>query len=79
MFKKWSWKGTGPSKDQKFACSDNPGQNIWTKLEKSSKTGQEKESLVSAFACFLTAICKVQALEGRLGTRLCVHLNLIFL
>ena len=37
----------------------NPGQNIWNKMEWSSKTGQEKNSLVSAFACFLTAIGKV--------------------
>ena len=36
-----------------------PGQNIWNKLKKSSKTGQEKKSLVSIFVCFLTAIAKV--------------------
>ena len=30
----------------------NPGQNIWNKLEKSSKTGMEKKSLVSISACF---------------------------
>ena len=30
------------------------------------------------FLCFLTAICKVYVLEGRLGTRLCAHPNLIF-
>ena len=33
MLKKWSWKGTRPSKDQKFVCSDNPGQNISNKME----------------------------------------------
>ena len=37
----------------------NPGQNIWNKMEQFSKTGQEKESLVSVFVCFLTAIRKV--------------------
>ena len=37
----------------------NPEQNIWNKMEWSSKTGQEKKSLVSVFACFLTAIGKV--------------------
>ena len=37
----------------------NPGQNIWSKIEKSSKTGQIKKSLISTFACFLTAIVKV--------------------
>ena len=37
----------------------NPGQNIWNKLEKSSKTGQEKESLISTFVYFLAAFAKV--------------------
>ena len=37
----------------------NPGQNIWNKMEKSSKTGQEKKSLVSNFVCVLTANAKV--------------------
>ena len=31
MSKNRSWKGTGPSKDQKFACSDNAGQIFGTK------------------------------------------------
>ena len=30
-----------------------------TKVEKSSKIGQEKEGLISGFACFLTAVAKV--------------------
>ena len=38
---------------------DNPGQNILNKIEKSSKTGQDKKSLITTFACFLTAIAKV--------------------
>ena len=50
----------------------NPGQNIWNKIEKSSKTGQGKKSLISTFACFLTAT------EGRLGAGLCLHPNLRF-
>ena len=37
----------------------NPGQNIWHKVEKSSKAGQDFRSLLSNFACFLTAIVKV--------------------
>ena len=37
----------------------NPRQNIWNKMEKSSKTGQEEKTLVSNFECFLTAIAKV--------------------
>ena len=51
MQKNWSSKWTGWSYDQLFACSDNPGQNIWNKMEKSSTTGQEKKSL-SIFGCF---------------------------
>ena len=47
-------------------------------MDKSSKTGQEKESLVSIFACFLTAIGKVLVFEGKLGTRLCAHAGLRF-
>ena len=37
----------------------NPGQNIWNKIEKYSKIGQDKKSLISTFACFLTATTKV--------------------
>ena len=44
---------------QTFKQTYNPGQNIWNKLEKSSKIGQKKESLITTFACFLTAIAKV--------------------
>ena len=32
----------------------NSGQNIWNRLEKSSKTGQDKRTLISTFTCFLT-------------------------
>ena len=37
----------------------NAGQNIWDIIEKSSKTGQDKKSLTSTFACLLTAAAKV--------------------
>ena len=37
----------------------NPEQNIWNKIEKFSKTGQDKKRLISPFAVFLTAIAKV--------------------
>ena len=30
----------------------NSGQNIWNKIEKSSKTGSDKKSLISTFECF---------------------------
>ena len=46
----------------------NPGQNICNKIEKSRKPVQVKKSLISTFACFWTAIAKVQLLEGRLAT-----------
>ena len=59
MFKNSSLKETGPSCGQKFVRSDNPGQNIWYKVEKSSKVGQDFKSLLSNFAWFLTAIVKV--------------------
>ena len=42
-----------------FKLIYNPGQNIWDKIEKSSKTGQDKKRLTSTFACFLTATAKV--------------------
>ena len=59
MSKNDSLEKTGRSSDQNFVCSDNPGQNIWNKIEKSNKTGQEKKSFISTVACFLTAIPKV--------------------
>ena len=37
----------------------NPGQNIWNKVEKFSKIGKDKKSLIPTFACFLTAAGKV--------------------
>ena len=43
----------------KLIASYNPGQGIWNKIEKSSKTGQDKKVLVSTFACFLTVAAKV--------------------
>ena len=37
----------------------NPCQNICNKIEKFSKTGQDKKSLIFAFACFSSATAKV--------------------
>ena len=34
----------------------NSGQNIWNRLEKSSKNGQDKRTLISASTCFLTTL-----------------------
>ena len=59
MLKNWSLKEAAPSYDQKFVCLENPGQNIWNKVDKSSKIGQDKKSLISTFACFFTVIAKV--------------------
>ena len=36
-----------------------PGRNIWHKVKKSCKIGQDFKNLLSNFACFLTAIVKV--------------------
>ena len=44
-----------PSYNQKFACSDNPRQNIWHKVKKDSKIGQDFKNVISIFV-FLTAI-----------------------
>ena len=48
----------------------NPVQNIWKKVKKSSKIGQEQKSLITASAQFLIAINKIFFLEERIGTRL---------
>ena len=37
----------------------NQRQNIYNRIEKSSKIGQGKKSLISTCACFVTAIAKV--------------------
>ena len=37
----------------------NPGQNIWNKMKKPSKSKQNKKGLIATSACFLTAIAKV--------------------
>ena len=42
-----------------FLRNYNHGQNIWHEIDKPNKTGQKKKSLISTFACFLTAIAKV--------------------
>ena len=37
----------------------NPRQNIWHKIKKYSKIGQDFKNVTSTFACFLTAIVNV--------------------
>ena len=54
------------------------GQNIWTKVKKSSKIGQEQKTLITTSVGFLTAITKLLFLEKGLDTRLCLHPVLTF-
>ena len=42
-----------------YRAAYSPMLDIWSGLERSSKTGQGKKSLISTFACFLTATAKV--------------------
>ena len=51
-----SVKETGPSYGQKFVSSDNPSQNIWYKVKKYSKIGQEFKNVISNYLFFLTAL-----------------------
>ena len=53
-------------------------KSIWNKIEKSSKITQDKKSLTSTFAFSLTATAKVELVQGRLGTGLCLHPDLTF-
>ena len=55
-----------------MCCYYNPGQILKKieKIEKSSKTGQYKKSLISTFACFFDCYCQSLFLEERLDTRL---------
>ena len=39
----------------KFQCFYNPGQNIWKKVKKFSKIGQDKKALISSNGYFLSA------------------------
>ena len=50
--------------DQTGNC--NPEKNIWNKIEKFSKTGQEKKSLISTFARFFE--CYYQSLISEMET-----------
>ena len=43
MSKNESLNKTGPSEDENFVRSDNPGQTIWNKIDKSSKTREGKD------------------------------------
>ena len=70
-------------KDLNYLCKHrkkvnfNPAQNIWHKVRRYNKIGQEFKN-ISNFACFLTAIASVWFLEGRLGIGLRLHPHLTF-
>ena len=53
-------KETGKSYNQNFVSSDNPIQNIWNKIDKFMKIGQDKKILVSSLVCLLTSLDKVE-------------------
>ena len=72
------WRRPGQVKTKPLFAQKILGKIFGTKIKKSSKTGKEKKSLTSTFACLLTVNFKVSFLEERLGTRLCLHPNLIF-
>ena len=42
----------------------NPGRGSWSGIEKFGETGQDNRTLACIFACFLTAIAKVEFLRG---------------
>ena len=41
---------TGTSYKYKFVYADSPGENVWDKVRKSSKIGQEQKTLITASA-----------------------------
>ena len=53
-----------PLKTAKGVC--NPGQGIWNRLEKSSKTGREKKGLILTLACFRLLLLKFNLWKGDL-------------
>ena len=59
MSKNSSLKETGHSYGQKIVSSDNPVQNIWQKVKKPSKIGQDIKNLLPNFVFFLRAIARV--------------------
>ena len=49
---------------KKKIASYNFRQNIWNRIEKLSKSRQEKKSLISTFACFFDCYCQ-SLISGR--------------
>ena len=55
---KSSLKETRPSYGQKCVCSENPGQNIWHKVKKYIKIGQDFKNIICNFAYFFYGYCQ---------------------
>ena len=55
---------TGPSYGKTFVCSDNPGQNIWHKVKRYNKIGQDFKNIIPSFACFFDSYCQ-RLISGR--------------
>ena len=58
MLKYWHLKMTEMSYWLRFGFTDNQWENIWQRVRKSSKIGQDQKTLILAFAYILTAIAK---------------------
>lgn len=43
------------SYQQKFICKDNRGRNLWKRVKRLSKTGQEQKTLITVSADFSTS------------------------
>ena len=69
MSKNPNLKETGLNCGQKYFCSDNPGQNIWHKVKKSSKTRQDLKNLSSNLCVFWQLLSKFNfwKKDGTLG------------
>ena len=61
-----------------FASKDHPVQNVLGKNKKSSKVRQDRETLGSAFAYFLSTSSKGLFFGSRLDTGLCPQAVLRF-
>lgn len=60
----------------KYLITYSHGENVWNKLRKSRKIGQQGETSIGAFAQFFSTIAKILFLEKRLGmfSRTCTQL-----
>ena len=59
FYKSSTVKETGQSYGKNFVCSDNTGENVWHKVKRYNKIGQELKNIISNFVSFFTAIVNV--------------------